>query len=519
MKLNPSAVAYGNSLVKAGKVNIKSPWSFSAEDGNAVLGDPPDWKKYSRSFLGIDPDADAKTKTAYHYPFAKGGEIYRSGLIAIRSRAAAQGETDIFDQAGKWIETIDKTAGEKAEYGVDFWQWYYGTDQFLPKASGAKILPIELSDGAHTVPLLFKSFNSQILNTAVDGNENIVKLRVTVAKRDRQSDIIDPLGVDVSLWLKPNSASPTGKSGPITWMHDLDSPAIARGLSWEPTAQYADIVQEYHTFSEFARECRDMRKAGFLNESSVNVVPIQWQDVQDASIHNDNVPVNPKNGDWVRTYTKTSLKEIADCNVGVNPYTETLERAVRKAVGSGVTRADGAVATWLTEVTRKLPIQIIGKPIKEKSTMAEDLQKSGASMSAKNKAHSEKADEHMEACKALHKAVGDAHEALLDKAMNIHDALRKGEEPDADDLDHSDVAEALHKALTEALPHAKSAHTDEALDKEIPEAPEDKGEKAVRGDKATRVLVREMRSGFATLAKSLQNGTAKKVAPKVFEIK
>ncbi len=56
-----------------GGVNKSASWSFSAEDGNALLGNSgDDWTNYSRHDLGIDPSADDKTKARYKYPFAKG---------------------------------------------------------------------------------------------------------------------------------------------------------------------------------------------------------------------------------------------------------------------------------------------------------------------------------------------------------------------------------------------------------------------------------------------------------------
>lgn len=507
MKLNSAAVGYGDSLIKAGRVNIKAPWSFDAEAGNNLLGDPPDWKAYARAFLAVDPAADKETKAAFHYPFVRDGEIYRSGLIAIRSRSAQQGETDIFDQAGKWIAAIDKQQGEKAtRYDASFWEWYYDSDQFVPKAIGGKILPIELSDGDASAPLLYKSFSSSVLNASVDGNENIVKLRVTVAKRDYQSDIIDPMGVDTSLWLRPNDKSPTGRAGIITWMHDLDSLNVARGLSWEPTAQYADIVQEYHCLTEQSRECRDMRKAGFLDQSSINVIPIQWVDEKQTS--NDNVPVNPKNGNMVRTYTKSSLKEIADCNMGVNPYTSTLERSVRKAIAAGVIQSDGQTATWLTAITKKLPSSITYQPTNTEKTMTpEELQKAGAAISAKNKAHLETAGDHMDCAKSLHKAFGKAMADLHDKAKAIHKAVAGNEEPDEDDQKRGDVQKSLHKAIDKAFGKAmEGGATDNTLDEEIPEAVE-------------RAMKKIPAHIDAAIAKALANGAKIPDPPKVFEIK
>ena len=107
VKLNSKGKSQANALVASGKVNTADSWSFSADDGNKILGDPPDWKEYAKWFLGIDEGGDPEIKGTYHYPFGKNGQVYRSGLIAIRQRAAQQGETEIYDTAGKLIDKID----------------------------------------------------------------------------------------------------------------------------------------------------------------------------------------------------------------------------------------------------------------------------------------------------------------------------------------------------------------------------------------------------------------------------
>jgi phage I-like protein len=105
--LNKTALAHARSLITQGKVHKESVWSFDAADGNRILGDPPDWKEYARWFLLKEPDADPETKDAYKYPYGKNGKVYRQALIAIRSRAAQQHETAVFDAAGELIEAID----------------------------------------------------------------------------------------------------------------------------------------------------------------------------------------------------------------------------------------------------------------------------------------------------------------------------------------------------------------------------------------------------------------------------
>jgi HK97 family phage prohead protease len=105
--LNPAGKSKANSLINSGNVDKVLAWSFSSEDGNKILGDPPDWSVYSKWFLGLDAGAGKETKEYYKYPFGKNGKVYRSALTAIRQRAGQQGADDIFNAAGTLIDKID----------------------------------------------------------------------------------------------------------------------------------------------------------------------------------------------------------------------------------------------------------------------------------------------------------------------------------------------------------------------------------------------------------------------------
>lgn len=113
--LNSAGRSYANSLIAQGKVNKTAAWSFDAADGNALLGNNgDDWANFSRCHLGVNGDQPDNTKAHWSYPFAKGGTVYRSGLIAIRQRAAQQNDTAVYDAAGALIDKID---GEGADEG------------------------------------------------------------------------------------------------------------------------------------------------------------------------------------------------------------------------------------------------------------------------------------------------------------------------------------------------------------------------------------------------------------------
>jgi hypothetical protein len=107
VSVNSKGVTNANSLISAGKVNMTASWSFSASDGNKILGDN-NWKKYGKWFLATRAGTDSETKEHFAYPFGKNGKIYRSGVIAAKTRASQQGATNVANAADKLLKKIDK---------------------------------------------------------------------------------------------------------------------------------------------------------------------------------------------------------------------------------------------------------------------------------------------------------------------------------------------------------------------------------------------------------------------------
>jgi len=114
--VNKKGTAHAKSLIAAGKINEGS-WSFSAADGNTLLGDD-NWTEYGKWFLAVDSEADSESKDHFKYPFGKGGEIYRRGVIAAKSRAAQQNSTAVAEAADALLEAIDKKL-DKEENSMD----------------------------------------------------------------------------------------------------------------------------------------------------------------------------------------------------------------------------------------------------------------------------------------------------------------------------------------------------------------------------------------------------------------
>jgi len=67
VKLNQTGVSHAKSLIKAGKVDKDSSWSFSTEDENKILGDD-NWSEYKKWFLAVDDEENEDTKAHYRFP-------------------------------------------------------------------------------------------------------------------------------------------------------------------------------------------------------------------------------------------------------------------------------------------------------------------------------------------------------------------------------------------------------------------------------------------------------------------
>lgn len=118
LKVYRAAVAHAKSLIADGKVDKGDDWSFSAEDGNALLGKDSNWKAYALWHLAQDTAEPQETKGRYKYPVGKGGKVYRKGVIAAKSRAAGQGEDAVSNAAAGLLDLIDREEDE-ADATVD----------------------------------------------------------------------------------------------------------------------------------------------------------------------------------------------------------------------------------------------------------------------------------------------------------------------------------------------------------------------------------------------------------------
>lgn len=114
INVNRESVDHAESLVKQGKVNTESDWSFDPEDGNNLLGEESNnWEKYSLWHLAYDSEENKETKAYYKYPYGKNGEVYRSGLIAVKQRAGAEDHENVLNAADELLQMVDEDMEEK----------------------------------------------------------------------------------------------------------------------------------------------------------------------------------------------------------------------------------------------------------------------------------------------------------------------------------------------------------------------------------------------------------------------
>lgn len=106
--INRSGITQAARLVSEDMVIKPSSWTPpSAAEENAYI-EKNGMAAYGKWFLGIDANADIETKEHWHYIYTSDFKnVDRAGLIAIRQRAGQQGQTDVFNAAGKLLEKID----------------------------------------------------------------------------------------------------------------------------------------------------------------------------------------------------------------------------------------------------------------------------------------------------------------------------------------------------------------------------------------------------------------------------
>jgi HK97 family phage major capsid protein/HK97 family phage prohead protease len=259
MTLNSSGAAFARARIAAGDYDASAAWSFSAADGDAMLGANGDnWANYDRWHLGHDMTQPAATKARFGYPVGKGGKVYRSALTAIPQRAAAQGATDIEDDAGKLLALIDAKEGGKS----------------APVTRAYSILEIK----------------------AINEDKRIIEGIASTVTTDRMDDIVEPRGAIFNLPI------------PFLWQHDSDCPVgqvIAAKVSdtqISVTCQFAQVDAPASLQDDLDRAW-SMVKSGLVRGLSIGFNPIETAQIE---------------GSWGRRYLKWELLELSAVTIPAN---------------------------------------------------------------------------------------------------------------------------------------------------------------------------------------------------------
>jgi HK97 family phage prohead protease len=175
--LNSAGTHACAARISAGDIDKTSDWSFSADDGNKLLGGD-DWAAYEKWFMATTSEPK-DSKAHYSYPFGKNGKVYRSALIAIRQRSAQQGETGIYSAAGDYLDKIDgKDDGKQMK----------------------------------SVPTMRQRAWAQFEMKALNDEMRVLEGIASTPTPDRMDDIVEPLGAQFELPL------------PFLWQHDSEQP-------------------------------------------------------------------------------------------------------------------------------------------------------------------------------------------------------------------------------------------------------------------------------------------------------
>jgi HK97 family phage prohead protease len=116
--------------------------------------------------------------------------------------------------------------------------------------------------------MIYKQLQTDIRG---DGDRRM-RFTISTGKMDRDGDILDPRGWDLSTYQKTNPI--------ITWAHDYKSLPIAKCVSIHATATGLEAVAEFPPKGtyDFADQVFAMLQGGFLSATSVGFRPIDVED-------------------------------------------------------------------------------------------------------------------------------------------------------------------------------------------------------------------------------------------------
>ena len=106
---------------------------------------------------------------------------------------------------------------------------------------------------------------------AVDEERSIVA-RVSTNDRDRDGEVVEPKGIDLSNYTK----NPC-----LLWAHRYDMPAIGKAL-WSKTDDKGLICKFQFAPTQFADEIYQLYKGGYQRAFSIGFIPMDFDSVEKA---------------------------------------------------------------------------------------------------------------------------------------------------------------------------------------------------------------------------------------------
>lgn len=259
-KLNGAGNANAASCVSSGKVDKNSSWSFSAEDGNAMLGpNGDDWANYSKWHLGIDNAEKPDVKAHYKYPFGKNGKVYRSGLIAAESRAAANGDAAIAAAAKRHLDKID---GKELK----------PENNYRPEIEERAL--VRLGEKALEPQRAYATFEIKGIVEEDDG-EMTLEVIASTPCTDRMGDIVEPMG---AVFDAPF---------PFLYQHDSKMP-----IGWVTQAKPnsngipATVKLAGKGIAKFIDDAKALIKAGLVRAVSIGFRALDWKWIDETDWNN-----------------------------------------------------------------------------------------------------------------------------------------------------------------------------------------------------------------------------------------
>ena len=112
LQINHRAVQHARNLIKGRQYVTNTDWSEaqpSTELQNEYI-QQYGYQAYGDWHLVVNGDEPADTKKRYEFPFGDFEQVHRSGLIAIKQRAAHEGYQHIEDVADDLLQAMPEAA-------------------------------------------------------------------------------------------------------------------------------------------------------------------------------------------------------------------------------------------------------------------------------------------------------------------------------------------------------------------------------------------------------------------------